>query len=221
MEVEECIKTRRSIRKFLDIGVPREKLVKILEAGRLAPNAGNLQNHEVIVVTEKPLRRAVAEACLQQYWIAQAPIILVVVAEHEVQKIHYGKRGDLYSVQSAACVAMNMILQAHELGLASCWVGAFDDEMIKRALGIPGKVTPLTVIPIGNGDESVPVPPRKSFYSTIWLEQYGNQIRDVNAALGDWSGVIEKKVRAAKEGAETHASRLVEHLKKMIPKKKK
>ncbi len=219
MEVEECIKTRRCIRKFLGVKIPREKIVKILEAGRMAPTAGNLQNHEVIVVTDKNLRRAVAEACLEQYWVAQAPMILVVVAEHEVQKMHYGKRGELYSIQSAANVAMNMILMAHAQGVASCWVGAFDEEMLRRALGIPAKVTPLTVIPLGYGDEEVPVPARKNFYSTIWLETYGNQIRDINAALGMWSGVIEKHVKTAKEGTERHVGKLVEHVKKALKKK--
>jgi len=221
MDVEECIKTRRAIRKFLDVKIPREKIVKILEAGRMAPTAGNLQNHEVIVVTDKALRRAVAEACLQQYWVAQAPLIMVVVAEHEVQRMHYGKRGEMYSIQSAANVAMNMILQAHALEVSSCWVGAFDEEMIRRALGIPDKVTPLTVIPMGYADEQVPVPHRKSFYSTIWLEQYGNQIRDVNLALGEYGAFFQGKIRKAKEGAEEHVGKIVKHLAKIIPRKKK
>ena len=220
MEVEECIKTRRAIRKFLDIDLPKDKIVAILEAGRMAPTAGNLQNHEVIVVTDKALRRAVAEACLQQYWVAHAPVIMVVVAEHEVQRMHYGKRGEMYSIQSAANVAMNMILQAHALGVSSCWVGAFDEEMMRRALGIPAKVTPLTVIPLGYADEQVPIPPRKSFYSTIWLEQYGNQIRDVNLALGEYGAFLQGKINKAKAGTEEQVSRIVRHLAKIIPKKK-
>jgi len=221
MDVEECIKTRRAIRKFFYGKLPKEKLVKILEAGRMAPTAGNLQNHEVIVVTDKDTKKAVAEACLQQYWIAGAPVILVVVAEHEVQKMHYGKRGEIYSVQSAANVAMNMILMAHSVGVASCWVGAFDDEMMRRALKIPDKVTPLTVIPIGETDERVPVPPRKPFYSTIWLETYGNQIKDIDAALGQWSGVIEKKVTKAKANVEKGAGSLLGKIKEKIKVKKK
>jgi len=221
MEVGECIKTRRSIRKFLDVKIAQEKIVQILEAGRMAPTAGNLQNHEIIVVTDSGIKKSVAEACLEQYWIAKAPVILVVIAEHGVQKVHYGKRGETYSIQSAANVAMNMILAAHSLGVASCWVGAFDDEMMRRALGIPDKITPLTVIPLGYPDEKVPVPPRKSFYSTIWLETYGNQVKDIDKALGQWSGVIERKVREAKAGTEKQAGRLVEHLKKILPRKKR
>jgi len=220
MEAGECIRTRRAIRKFLSVPVSREKISQILEAGRLAPTAGNLQNHEIIVVTDKDLKNKVAEACMEQYWIAKAPLILVVVAEYRVQTIHYGKRGEMYSIQSAANVAMNMILQAHALGVASCWVGAFDEEMMRRALGIPDKITPLTIIPLGYADEKVPVPPRKSFYSTIWLERYGNQVRDIDAALGMWSGVIERHVKKLKKGTEEHAGKLVEHIKKIIKPKK-
>ncbi len=220
MEVEECIKTRRSIRKFLGTRIPKEKIVNILEAGRMAPTAGNLQNHEVIVVTEADLKNKVAEACLQQYWIAKAPVVLVVVAEHDVQKKHYGKRGELYSVQSAANVAMNMILTAHSLGVASCWVGAFDNEIIRRALNIPGKITPLTVIPLGTADEEVPAPSRKAFYSTIWIETYGNQVKDIGLALGQYSGVIEKKAKEARKNIEKGAGSLFTKVKEKIKKKK-
>jgi len=221
METGECIRTRRSIRKFLDTAISREKISEILEAGRMAPTAGNLQNHEIIIVTDKELKNKIAEACLEQYWIAKAPIIFVVVAEHGIQKMHYGKRGELYSIQSAANVAMNMILQAHALGVASCWVGAFDEEMMRKALGIPDKITPLTVIPMGYPDEQVPVPQRKSFYSTVWLEKYGNQIRDIDAALGMWSGVIERHVKGIKKKTEEHVGKLAEHIKKIIKPKNK
>ncbi len=206
MDAGECIKTRRSIRKFLDIKIPKDKIIQILEAGRMAPTAGNLQNHEVIVVTEKEIKKGIADACLQQQWIAKAPIILVVVAEHDVQTKHYGKRGEIYSIQSAANVAMNMLLMAHSLGVASCWVGAFDDNMIRRALGIP----------LGEPDEEVPAPPRKQFYSTIWLEQYGNQVSDMDAALGQWSGVIEKKAKAAKSSIEKETGSLIDKVKKKL-----
>lgn len=221
MEVEECIKTRRSIRKFSELKIPREKIVQILEAGRMAPTAGNLQNHEVIVVTNKAGKNAIAKACLQQYWVARAPVIMVVVAEHEVQTRHYGKRGELYSIQSAANVAMNIMLMANALDVASCWVGAFDDDMLRRALGIPDKVTPLTVIPLGLAEEKVPVPPRKGFYSSIWLETYGNQIKDINLALGQYAAFTESKFVPVKEKVEEKAGSLFDKIKEKIKPKKK
>lgn len=222
MEVEECIKTRRSIRRFLDIKIEKEKISQILEAGRMAPTAGNLQNQKIILVTEDELKKRVADACLQQYWIATAPLIIVVCSDHEIQTMHYGKRGEMYAVQSCSAVVMNMILMAHSLGIASCWVSAFDDDALRRELGIPSNIMPQVVLPLGYPDEKVPVPPRKSFFSYVFIEKYGNRVKDIDAALGYWGGVTERKFKEAKKEAEKKTSKIKEKIKDILkPKNKK
>ena len=225
MDVEECIRTRRSIRKFLDVRIETDKISQILEAGKMAPTAGNLQNQKIIIVTDEELKKKVADACLQQYWIATAPVILVIFSDNELQTMHYGKRGEMYAVQSCAAVAMNMILMANSLGIASCWVGAFDDGALKRELNIPDKFPPQIVLPLGYPDEKVPVPPRKSLYSHVFIEKYDNRIKDIDAALGYWSGVTARKAREAKKAVEKavekRTGKLSERIKGLIKAKRK
>ena len=94
MDAFEAIVTRRSIRKYKDIPVEVEKIGMCIEAGRQAPTAGNLQPFKFIIVFEKNQRKAIAEACLQQYWMETAPVYIVVVGEPWKSKQFYGDRGE-------------------------------------------------------------------------------------------------------------------------------
>ena len=83
MDAIECIITRRSIRKFMDIDVEKTKLGIIFEAGSHAPSAGNIQNWMFFYVRRQDLKQKIADACMQQGWIATAPVIIVVAAAPE------------------------------------------------------------------------------------------------------------------------------------------
>ena len=109
MELMNIIKSRRSIREFCDKPVPQEMIDRILEAGRAAPSAGNLQARDFFVIESKEVREQLVEAALGQKFIAHAPIVIVVCANFE--KIDsYGKRGiELYSIQDSAASAQNML----------------------------------------------------------------------------------------------------------------
>ena len=80
MDLIEAIFTRRSIRKYKDIPLPLDNIVTIVEAGRHAPSGGNLQDWKFIVITEAPVIARIAEACLKQYWIETAPLVIVIVS---------------------------------------------------------------------------------------------------------------------------------------------
>ncbi|GAG35892.1 unnamed protein product, partial [marine sediment metagenome] len=88
METEECILTRRSIRKFKNVKIDMEKIGKILEAGRAAPSSGNIQNWMFVIVDDEEKRKAIAEACFQQYWMAVAPIHIVICSKPQEVKRH-------------------------------------------------------------------------------------------------------------------------------------
>lgn len=215
MDVFECIHTRRSIRKFLDKKVSIAKIVQIVEAGRMAPNSGNLQCYKIIVVMDEKKKNELAEACLQQYFISAAPVVLVVVAEPEKIKRHYGERGEkLYIIQDCAALTENMLLAAHALGLAGCWVGAFEDDMVRRVLNIPDNCIPQAVIPIGYPDEIVPVPPRKNFDTVVYSEGFGQRIKDIDLATGYFGGVWRRIAEEKKKEVEKKAEKLAEKIKK-------
>lgn len=160
MTVQEAIKGRRSIRRFLDKEIPDDAIEALKEALRWAPSAGNLQARKFYFVFEQGLRVKIANHCFGQMFISGAP--LVVVACGDLSRISpYGKRGtELYVIQDAAVAVENMMLQAHELGLGSVWVGAFDERGVAKALVLPDSLRPLAIVPVGWPGHR-PLPPKR------------------------------------------------------------
>ncbi|HIH40971.1 TPA: nitroreductase family protein [Candidatus Woesearchaeota archaeon] len=184
MNVFEAIATRRSIRKFTSQDVPMEILGVVIDGGRYAPSSGNIQNWRFVLVKDKENKQRVAEAAMHQLWIASAPVIIVVCAETEKLKQFYGIRGDrLYSVQNCAAAIENMLLTAHCLGLGSCWVSDFDEDMLKRALNIPGDIRPQAILPLGYPDEIVPAPTHYTMENVCYFESYGTRVSNIERVM--------------------------------------
>jgi len=222
MELFDCIKTRRCIRKFQSTPVPWDLVSKILDAGRLAPNAGNLQNWKFIVVLDQGTRQKIAEACLRQYWMAKAPVHIVVCADPKVSERYYGTRGDrLYSVQNCAAASQNMLLQAHNLGLGACWVGAFDENMVSNAVGLPEEVRPQVIIPLGYPDEKPAEPAKYPLENITYFEKWRGKIQDVPAYMGYYSIKWEKGAKKAKAALEKQSEKLAVKAKEVAAKVKK
>ncbi len=172
--VFQAIFSRRSIRKYLDVPVEWDKIGDVVRAGMMAPNSGNLQVWRFVVVRNQEKRRAIAEACLQQYWIEQAPVHIVIFAKLEKMSQYYGIRGvRLYSIQDCAMAAMNMMLAAHELGLGTCFVSAFEEEAMTRIFKLPDNVRPQGVITLGYPDEKPDVPSKYRIETLTGIENYG------------------------------------------------
>ena len=162
MELLEVVKRRRSIRAFADRPLEEEKLQRILEIVSLAPSAGNLQAHEIYVVTDRDQKRALAKASLGQEFVAAAPIVLVFCARPERSAGRYGERGRrLYSLQDATIACAYAQLAATALGLGTVWVGAFDDDAVVKVLGTKAGWRPVAILPIGYPSESPAATPRR------------------------------------------------------------
>ena len=155
MEFEEVLRKRHSIRKFEEKEIPAEIIKKILELSNLSPSAGNLQARKVVLIKDKKIKEEIVQAALGQDFISEAPIVFVVCADLEESVGKYGERGkELYSIQDATIFASYLQLAATSLGLASCWVGAFEEEEVKRVLELPGGLKPIAIIPVGYPAES-------------------------------------------------------------------
>jgi len=172
MPYEECIETiftRVSIRRFKPKQIPDEVILKILEAGNAAPSAGNLQARDFIVVKNPVTKLKLAKASLNQMFIAEAPVVVVVCANYPRSMRVYGDRGRLYAEQDATAAVENILLAVHMLGLGAVWVGAFDEAEVSDILDIPAYARPMAIIPIGYPDESPK--PRQRYpieYLTHW-----------------------------------------------------
>jgi len=154
MDVFEAIIERRSIRAFEKKTVSEEQIEKLVEAARHAPSAGNLQPWEFVIVREPQIKHLLSVAALNQTFIEEAPVVIVVCANEARSDRGYGSRGvNLYCIQDTAAATQNMLLAACAMRLGSCWVGAFREEMVSKALKTPTHVRPIAIIPIGYPSE--------------------------------------------------------------------
>ena len=201
MDILELIKSRRNIKEFLPKFVEWEKLSKIIDAARHAPSCGNLQNWKFIVVIETDLKKQLAEAALQQYEIINASALIVVCAEPEKAERYYGLRGErLYTIQNCAAAIQNMLLEAHSLGLGTRWIGAFEEEMVRRLLDIPEDIRPQAIIAVGYPKEIPPKPPKLPLESLVYFNSWRNRIRDPTRYMREFSLVVKRKMQKVKEG---------------------
>ena len=222
MEVLDCIKTRRCIRKYQKKPVPWDVVSNILEAGRFAPSAGNLQNWKFIVVLDEEKRKAIAEAALNQFWIATAPVIIVIVAEPEKTKRYYGDRGEkLYIIQDCAAATQNMLLESHNLGLGACWVGAFDEDMVRKTLGMPQEARPQAIITLGYPDEEPAEQAKHPLENVTYFNGWRGKIKDVAAYFLYYSPHIKKGVLTGKKVIEETSKKVAKKIKEKLEQRKK
>ena len=169
MNVIEAIKTRRSVRSYQDKPVEPEKLEQILEAARLAPSACNFQEWKFIVVQDAGTRQALAKACHDQAFIAEAPVVIGACSINPKRVMASG--------QSAAAVDLaiavdHMTLAAVELGLGSCWIGAFDAPAVAKLLAVPADAVVVHVLPLGYPAKTPSARPRKSASEVVCQEKF-------------------------------------------------
>ncbi|MBI4875434.1 MAG: nitroreductase family protein [Acidobacteria bacterium] len=167
VEFFEVVKRRRSVRAFAPQGVEGEKMAQVLGAANAAPSAGNLQGYEIFRVTRETERVALARAALDQFFIAQAPVVLVFCANPARSAAKYRKRGArLYAVQDATIACTFAMLAATALGLGTVWVGAFDDAAVQGVLG-RHDLLPVVILPIGYPAEKPEPTPRRSLADLV------------------------------------------------------
>lgn len=151
MELSEAIKKRRSVRNYKINTVSWNLIAEVLDAGRQAPAAGNLQNFYFIVVRNKEKKQELAKASHDQNWMNKAPVHIVVCSDETKLIRLYGERGeDLYSPQNTAAAIQNILLKATDLSLATCWVGAFNEKKVIEIMEINKEnVRPQAIITLG------------------------------------------------------------------------
>jgi nitroreductase len=145
MNVMEAIAGRRSVRSFSSRPIEEEKLLRVLEAGRLAPSARNMQDWKFVVVRDPDLRRKLAEAAKNQDFIGQAPIVIAACGTSD----YVMTCGQLTYPIDVAIAVDHMTLAAVEEDLGTCWIGAFYEEKVKEILGVPETIRVVALLPLG------------------------------------------------------------------------
>ena len=152
--VMNAIRTRKSVRLFLDRPVEQEKLDQLLEAARLAPSASNRQEWRFVIVREPETRKLLAGIGASQAHVCKAPVVVVACADTDE---HIMQNGQLCYPIDVAIALDHLALAAVELGLGTCWVGAFDEHKARQLLGIPDKVRVVLMMPLGYPADPSPV----------------------------------------------------------------
>lgn len=171
MNLNESLRTRRSVRTYRSEKVSRDLILSLIESAERAPSAGNLRARRYIVVTNLQMRKALALAAYRQKHVEDAPLLIVVCADTARSSSRYGDRGELYSIQDATAAIMCLLLSAHDMGLGACWNGAFDDQVAREALNLEENVLPVAILSIGWPAEKPPAPPMRDLKEVVsWIE---------------------------------------------------
>lgn len=164
MDVFEAIKTRRSIRKYLQDPIPDDRLEMIFEAARLAPSASNRQPWRFIVVRDANRKRALAAAANNQTFLSKAAAVVAALGDPDVSA-KWHERDPMIALE-------HMALAAAALGYGTCWIGAFDEDAVKRLLKIPARMRVVALLPIGIPNEPPAPRPRRELSEIFFKEEW-------------------------------------------------
>jgi len=148
MELDKTIKNRTSIRKFKDKKPNWRDILDCIDSMKYVPMAGDNFTLKFILVDDKEKIEKLATVA-QQDFINQAKYVLVICSDPSRTVNAYGKRGEIYCKQQAGAAIQTFLLKITEAGLATCWIGHFVDEQVKRELKIPEKINVEAMLPIG------------------------------------------------------------------------
>jgi len=177
VNTDDAIRQRASVRSYGSAKVDDAVVRELLELAIQAPSAGNTQEWVFIVVKSARAKQQLAEASFGRSAL-EAPVIVVVGADMEMIERAYGERGvGLYAAQDIAAAVENFMLAATERGLATCWIGAFNEQAVKNAVNLPGNIRPMAMITLGYAKEKPRKPARKPVSEVAFSELFGKPFK--------------------------------------------
>lgn len=141
MDAIEALKTRRSVRQFQPDPIPKEVIEDIVDCGRMAASAINIQPWEFVVITDPDMRRRIAETTDHGPFIADAPVCIVVLCKSVT-----------YYLEDGSAATQNIMVAARAHGLGSCWVAGDKKryaDAIREMVGAPPDYKLVSLIAVG------------------------------------------------------------------------
>jgi nitroreductase len=185
MDLFEAIRTRRSVRKFLDRPLEDDKLEQILEAVRQAPSWANFQCWRFLVVKEKAAKERISELSYVESFfapagykanpakkaLAEAPVVIVACADPSRSGVLWDQT---YYMTDLGIACQNLMLAARGLGLGTVFVGVFDEAKVRELLNIPQNIRVVGLFPVGYPfEEKAGGPMRKPLNEIVFNEKWG------------------------------------------------
>lgn len=158
MDFYKVVADRRSVRAYSLEPVGRERLERVLEAARQAPSAANRQAWKLYVVEDPALKQELGRA-YSNAWFYEAPVILVICSLPE--QAWRRCDGKNYADVDTTIAFEHLVLAAEAEGLGTCWIGAFNPDIVRAALNLPPEEQPLAMTPLGEPAESPAATARK------------------------------------------------------------
>ncbi len=179
MELEKVITERRSVRKYQDRPVEREKINACLEAARLAPSACNSQPWHYIVIDDPKIKQAFCQEAFSGVyamtkWAEQAPVLVAAVSDKGSFTSRIGnffRRTEFYLVDQGIS-GEHFVLRAHDLGLGTCWIGWFNSNKAEKFFRLPKSKKIEHLIAVGYPAETPAPRPRKTPEDIVTYNEY-------------------------------------------------
>ncbi len=182
MDVHDCIRERRSMRKYKDTEVPRDKLERVLEAVRWSPSWVNLQPWEVVVVTDpgvkEDLQGCVPEGNPGKKAVTMAPLVLAMCGRKGVSGFYKGEASTVYGdwvMFDMGIACQNVCLAAAAEGLGTLHLGLLEHDKAAKVLGLPDDLALFELIPLGFPAKEGKEPPRKKVAEFTHKDRFGER----------------------------------------------
>lgn len=194
MELEQAIHERRAIRKYNDRPVEKEIIIRIIEAGTWAPSACNVQGWKFIVINDVNIIRTIVKMGAATFLNSTKQAIMVLY-DNQTDNLEYNDY-----IQSASACIQNMLLEAHSLGVGTCWVNNLPTKnKLRKLLSIPKQYSPIALISLGYYDQQINKRPRKC------------EVEE-NISYNTFDFNVEKKKNSFKLGLKRFARKIYKHL---------
>jgi nitroreductase len=167
MDTLQALQTRRSVRAYTAVPVPASMIEQIVDCGRLAATARNIQPWEFVVVTAPETRRQLAGRIDTGRFIAEAPVCIVVFC-----------RDVKYYLEDGSAAIENLLVAAHALGLGACWVAGDKKPycgMVTEMLGVPANYKLVGLVAVGYATGEPLSPPKRSLGEVLHRERFGHR----------------------------------------------
>ena len=174
MEFDRVVEKRQSIRNFSSKKVDWREVIKAIDSALQAPSAGNMQTLRFIIVSDRDKIKKLADAS-QQDFVAKAQFVVVVCSDKSQIARMYEDRAEMYSRHQAGAAIEHFLLKLVDLGLASCWIGAFSDEVVKGILQVPDDVNVEAILPVGYELGKTKKRQKANLDSVLYFDKYKNK----------------------------------------------
>ncbi len=172
--LDKIIQSRRSIRKFKSSKPDWRDIIECIDTMRYAPMAGNNFSLKFILIDDTKKINEIAEAS-QQDFVGEAKYILVVCTTPTRTKLSFEERGENYLRQQAGAAIQNFLLKITEKRLATCWIGHFADEQVKRIIKLPKEMNIEALFPIGYPLKKPESKRKIELDNVLYFNEYGNR----------------------------------------------